>query len=85
MEQGGIRAEEKAMSRSETAPKLLVVLTEDNDPHRIVVDMRSFLRFSQEVTSGLEDLVDEWYSMAAPMSGGAALRRAALNNKTLDM
>jgi len=73
------------MSRTDSAPKLLVVLTEDSDPHRIVVDMRSFLQFSQVITFGLEDLVDEWHSVAAPMSGGAALRRAALNNKTLDI
>lgn len=65
------------MSHTNSAPTLLVVLTEDNDPDRIVVDMRSFLRFAEEVTFGLEDLVDEWREFAAPCTYSAALRRQA--------
>ena len=65
------------MSSTDSAPKLLVVLTEDNDPDRIVVDMRSFLRFAEEITFGLEDLVDQWRGAAAPFSYGAAIRRHA--------
>ena len=71
------------MSHINSAPKLLVVLTKDNDPHRIVVDMRSFLRFSEEIAYALEDLEDKWKHVAAPMSSMAALRRVAQTNKTV--
>lgn len=70
------------MSHTDSAPKLLVVLTEDNDPDRVVVDMRSFLRFAEEITFGLEDMVDKWQGFAAPCSYTAALRRQAASNLT---
>lgn len=68
------------MSHTDSAPTLLVVLTEDNDPDRVVVDMRSFLRFAEEITFGLEDMVDKWRDHAAPCSYTAALRRQAASN-----
>ena len=53
---------------SEKAPKLLVVLTHENDPARVAADLTAFLRFSDEVTFGLEDVVERWKSTAAPVT-----------------
>lgn len=53
---------------SNNAPTLLVVLTCEDDPARVTANLTSFLRFSEEVTLGLEDLVERWESTAAPVS-----------------
>ena len=61
-----------------TPPTLLLVLTEDHDPHRVTVSLNSFLRFSEEITDGLEDLEYRWHHRAAPAAGLAAYSRGAL-------
>jgi len=64
----------KEKQSSESPPTLLVVLTRESDPARITAELPAFLRFSDEVTFGLEDLVDRWESMAAPVSRIGSLR-----------
>ncbi|MEM7315679.1 MAG: hypothetical protein AAF497_21280 [Planctomycetota bacterium] len=66
------------MLNSATPPTLLVVLTEDNDPNPVAVPLNKFLQFSEEITFGLEDLVERWQHMAAPVASLAALRRGAM-------
>lgn len=53
---------------SDKAPTLLVVLTHEDDPNRVAADLTAFLGFSDEVTFGLEDVVERWKSTAAPVS-----------------
>jgi hypothetical protein len=69
------------MLNSATPPTLLVVLTDDNDPNPIAVPLNKFLRFSEEITFGLEDLVDRWKFAAAPVASLASLRRGTLPTK----
>ena len=53
---------------SDKAPTLLVVLTHEDDPARVAVDLTAFLQLSDEVSCGLEDVVERWRSAAAPVS-----------------
>ena len=62
-------------STSDGPPTLLVVLTDEKDPHRVAAELPAFLRFSDEATFGLEDLVDRWESKASPISRYGSLRR----------
>ncbi len=64
----------KQESNQDKPPLLLVVLTEDSDPDRIAAKLPAFLRFSDEVTFGLEDLVERWESQAAPVSRFGSVR-----------
>ena len=59
---------------NDSPPTLLVVLTRESDPARIIADLPAFLRFSDEVTFGLEELVERWESKAAPVSRIGSLR-----------
>ncbi len=62
---------------NDAAPKLLIVLTEEKDPHRIATDLRSFLDFSNQISDSLDDLVGRWRTMAAPASALASIGRNA--------
>ncbi len=66
------------MMNSSTPPTLLLVLTENDDPQPVTVKLDSFLRFSEEVTFGLEDLVARWQHRAAPIAGLAAIQRGSM-------
>jgi hypothetical protein len=59
---------------SDSPPTLLVVLTHESDPARITAELPAFLRLSDEVTFGLEELVERWESKAAPVSRLGSVR-----------
>jgi len=59
---------------SDSPPTLLVVLTRESDPARITAELPAFLRFSDELTFGLEELVERWEPKAAPVSQIGSVR-----------
>ena len=69
---------------SSSPPKLLIVLSEPTDAAPIAVRLDSFLRFSEEVTFALEDMVHRWQHCAAPAARLGTLQRRAQWNPPLD-
>ena len=49
-------------------PNLLVELASDDSLGRLIVPLDKFLRFSEDITFGLEDLVDDLSKFATPKS-----------------
>jgi len=51
-----------------TPPKLLVELASADSLGRLIMPLDKFLQFSEEITFGLEDLVDDLARFATPDS-----------------
>lgn len=49
-------------------PNLLVELASDDSLGRLIVPLDKFLRFSEDITFGLEDLIDDFSNFATPKS-----------------
>lgn len=49
-------------------PNLLVELASDDSLGRLIVPLDKFLRFSEDITFGLEDLIDDLSQFGTPRS-----------------
>lgn len=58
-------------------PTLLLVLTEPDDASRVAVRLDTFLRFSEELTWALEQLVEDHRRQAAPAARLGSVQRCA--------
>ncbi len=58
-----------------SSPSLLIDLTSRTDNDQVVVSLKSFLRFAEEISFGLEDLVERWQHIAAPAARLGAVRQ----------
>jgi hypothetical protein len=61
-----------------TPPTLLILLTDEADQDRIVVRLDRFVKFSEGISMGLEDIVGRWRGVRAP---GALVQSRSLPSK----